>query len=227
MGSLSQLAKENSKKICPLCTADSGDFYYQDRLREYYQCKMCGLVYVPKQYWLSTKAEKVRYDQHENNIEDERYRQFLGRIVDPLVQNLPKKQATNKIKGLDFGCGPGPALAVMLTEMGYKMELYDKFYQPQTNVLQQKYDFITTTEVVEHLHQPNKVLEQLWQMLKPNGVLAIMTKRVIDLDAFKHWHYKNDDTHIVFFSEKTFDFLAKKWRSKAQFYGNDVVVFKK
>lgn len=227
MATLSQLTSSNSKKDCPLCGANKGHFYYEDKWRAYYQCGRCDLVYVPKQYWLTEAAEKVRYDQHENNIEDQGYRQFLARIVDPLVQNLPTEQPKKDLKGLDFGSGPGPALAIMLQDLGYKMAIFDKFYQPDKSVLNTQYDFITSTEVVEHLQAPNRVLQQLWAMLKAKGVLAIMTKRVIDLEAFKNWHYKNDDTHIVFFSKKTFHFLAEQWQSKAQFFGNDVVVFKK
>ena len=39
---------------------------------------------------------------------------FLGRLAEPLVERLDPGAS-----GLDFGCGPGPALAAMLTRRGY------------------------------------------------------------------------------------------------------------
>ena len=79
------------------------------------------------------------------------------------------------------------------------MKLYDLFYAPDTQFLQRQYDFIAASEVVEHLHHPRRELERLWSCLKPNGVLGIMTKRVIDQAAFSHWYYKSDLTHVCFF----------------------------
>ena len=49
------------------------------------------------------------------------------------------------------------------------MEIFDPFYAPDSKVLEQQYDFITTTEVLEHLHHPRSELDQLWSCLKPRG----------------------------------------------------------
>ena len=64
-------------------------------------------------------------------------------------------------KGLDFGSGPGPALACMLRESGYEVALYDSFYEPDEAVLNDRYDFICATEVVEHLSRPGWELHRL------------------------------------------------------------------
>ncbi|OUS03119.1 methyltransferase, partial [Gammaproteobacteria bacterium 54_18_T64] len=128
---------------------------------------------------------------------------------------------------LDFGSGPGPTLSLMLEEAGHRVELYDPNYAPDEGVFSRQYDFITSSEVVEHLRAPGLELERLWTLLKPGGVLAIMTKRVIDQNAFARWHYKNDPTHIVFFSEQTFQWLGKQWQVEPVFYSADVVFFNK
>ncbi|MEI4850515.1 class I SAM-dependent methyltransferase, partial [Klebsiella pneumoniae] len=78
-------------------------------------------------------------------------------------------------RGLDFGCGPGPALATMLREAGMDMALFDPFFYPQASVLERQYDFITCTEVVEHLHRPAEVFRQLDRLLAPGGWLGVMT----------------------------------------------------
>ena len=129
--------------------------------------------------------------------------------------------------GLDFGSGPGPTLSLMFAENGFPMEIYDPFYASDTSVLDKTYDFITATEVVEHLQQPLKSLNKIWSCLKPGGYLGIMTKLVIDKKAFAKWHYINDDTHICFYARHTFHWLAELWQTKPIFFGNDVILLQK
>jgi len=107
------------------------------------------------------------------------------------------------------------------------METFDPFYAPEIKPLQHQYDFITASEVLEHLHHPRRELDRLWSCLKPNGSLGIMTKRVIDQEAFSRWHYKNDPTHVCFFSIETFRWLEAHWRAILTISENDVVLFTK
>ena len=64
----------------------------------------------------------------------------------------------------------------MLKECGHRVDLYDKFYAKNDVVFEKQYDFITASEVVEHLKQPMVELNRLMGLLKSNGVLAIMTQ---------------------------------------------------
>jgi hypothetical protein len=176
---------------------------------------------LPHQF-LSSKEEKSVYDLHENSADDPGYRRFLSRLFDPLSQRL----ASNSY-GLDFGSGPGPTLSVMFEEAGHSMDIYDPFYAPEIKLLQQQYDFIVASEVVEHLHHPRQELDRLWSCLKPNGMLGIMTKRVINQEAFSRWHYKSDPTHVCFFSTETFRWLADLWHATLIIPEKDVVLFAK
>jgi 2-polyprenyl-3-methyl-5-hydroxy-6-metoxy-1,4-benzoquinol methylase len=169
---------------------------------------------------LSEQAEKAVYDDHENTVDDPGYRRFLSRAFDQVRQQQPPPA-----KGLDFGCGPGPALVAMAREAGYEMSLYDKYYHPDPVSLQQQYDFITCTEVVEHLADPLTVLDQLWSLLAPEGVLVLQTKRVLDDERFRSWHYRNDPTHITFFAETSFRWLAQRWQANVSFPHADVACF--
>jgi SAM-dependent methyltransferase len=207
---------------CPLCAAEEVEFFHRDSRREYLRCRECGLVFVPARYHLPAAAEKACYDQHQNSPEDADYRRFLDRLFQPLVENLQQGA-----RGLDFGSGPGPTLSVMLEEAGFPTAIYDPFYAPDTFVWRNQYDFVTASEVVEHLHRPMTDLERLWNSLKPGGWLGIMTKRVIGPDAFAEWHYKNDPTHVVFFAEETFVWLARKWNAGLEVVAADVVLLQK
>ncbi|MBE0505258.1 MAG: class I SAM-dependent methyltransferase [Marinospirillum sp.] len=195
--------------------------------REYHRCAVCDLVFVPDHFHLDTAAEQAVYQQHENNPADAGYRCFLGRMFEPM-QNLLKAsgKAPANIQGLDFGCGPGPTLSLMFAEAGFNCHNYDLYFAHYPELLQQQYDFITSTEVFEHLAQPAQVLDQLLRCLKPGGLLGIMTQRPRDLAAFSQWHYLMDPTHITFFSETCFDWLAKHWQLQQVHLGRDVIILK-
>lgn len=207
---------------CPLCGATNPTIFHQDTQRSYRQCQDCALVFVPEHERVSPSAEKAYYDLHENDPADPGYRRFLSRLVEPLLQRLAPGA-----NGLDFGCGPGPALADMLSEAGMCMSLYDAFYTPNTAVLQRSYDFITCSEVLEHLHQPYLELQRLFAILKPGGWLGIMTKRVRNRAAFAHWHYIRDPTHVCFYSKTTLYWIAERWQVNLELPADDVTLFQK
>lgn len=207
---------------CPLCDQSPADPFCEDRRREYLRCPECQLVFVPSRYHLDPAAERAEYEQHENDPESPGYRAFLGRLAGPLMQRLAPGA-----RGLDFGCGPGPALAAMLTEAGFEVATYDPFFRPDASALDSQYDFITATEVVEHLCRPGRVLQSLWSMLTPGGWLGVMTKLVLDRSAFMGWHYKNDPTHVVFFSCETWRWWASQQGAALTFVGSDVILLKR
>lgn len=212
----------NNFDKCPLCQSGSISEYFHDKKRVYLECRRCHLVFVPAVHHLTSEAEKAEYDKHQNSPLDQGYRQFLGRCLDPLFELLAETA-----KGLDFGCGPGPAISVMAEEKGWQVENYDLYYYHQPELLTRSYDFITMTEVIEHLAAPLEVLEILNKSMNNKGILAVMTKRVRDKAAFANWHYKNDPTHISFFSEVTFDWIAAHMGWRLQIVDKDVVFFHK
>jgi SAM-dependent methyltransferase len=192
--------------------------FWQDQRRDYYRCRRCCLVFVPPRQYLSPADELAQYQLHRNDPGDSGYRRFLGRLYEPLQARLAPHS-----RGLDFGCGPGPTLS----QTGHHVQLYDCFFAPDRSVLAGSYDFITATEVVEHLHCPGEELNRLWALLRPGGHFGVMTKLVLDREAFSRWHYKNDPTHVSFFSRPTFDWLAGEWGADIEFAGQDVIIFTK
>ncbi len=211
-----------SSSTCPLCLSKSTRFYHQDKQRTYLQCQMCDLVFVINSELPSREHELREYELHENNAEDAGYRAFLSRLAEPLLARLPANQ-----HGLDFGCGPAPVLASILKQAGHSVSLYDPFFYPNQTVLQESYDFICCTEAIEHFHHPHTELNLWHRILKDHGWLAIMTKRVINQTRFANWHYKNDLTHVSFFSNCTFEFIASKWGYQVYFISDDVVLLQK
>lgn len=212
----------NGETHCPLCGGMRVSPYFSDHRRRYVCCCTCQLVFVPADCHLDPTAEKAQYDLHQNDPNDARYQLFLSRLMQPLVARLAPGA-----RGLEFGCGPGPALAQMLRRAGFAVTLYDKYFAPDDSALTGKYDFITATEVVEHLRRPGWELERLWSLLSSRGWLGIMTKLVQDPGAFAHWHYKNDPTHICFYSADTWRWWAARHDACLEILGADVILLQR
>ncbi|MDR7121153.1 hypothetical protein J2W69_002094 [Rheinheimera soli] len=209
--------------VCPLCLESQTQPFCSDKKRAYFQCQQCFLVFADRSTLLTAQQEKAQYDLHQNQLDDQGYRKFLSRLSLPLLTALTEEQST----GLDFGCGPGPLLAQMLTEAGKQMQVWDPFYAPEPQVLQQKYHFVSCTEAIEHFINPANEWSLWLNLLLPQGILAVMTKRYTDQNSFNNWHYKNDPTHISFFHQRTFEFLAQRDQLRLEFPADDVVLFKK
>ncbi|MBV2130389.1 class I SAM-dependent methyltransferase [Arsukibacterium indicum] len=212
---------------CPLCREAAPALYHQDKQRCYFRCHACALVFADRTKLLSSQAEYNQYLLHNNDLQDDGYRQFLSRLSEPLLTRLTSAGTSTGHSGLDFGCGPGPLLAKMLTEAGQHMQIWDPYFADNPAALQQQYDFICCSEAIEHFVNPQYEW-QLWlRLLRPAGLLAIMTKRYTDLTAFSHWHYKNDPTHVSFFHQETFRWLAAQYKMSVDFVTNDVVILQK
>lgn len=207
---------------CPLCATDIINSFHNDKGRSYYNCQVCGLVFVPKEYFLSVEDEKARYDQHQNNPEDEGYSSFLMKLGEPMMHLLKSED-----RGLDFGAGPTPALAALFKKRGFGMARFDPFYADNQDLLLNTYDFITATEVVEHLHRPKEVFEKLFNMLKPGGLLGLMTKKMPEQKVFASWWYKNDRTHVCFYSDNTWGWIENRWNVNLIYAKGDVFIFRK
>lgn len=212
---------------CLLCSADSIVFYIKEEKERgqlnYYQCQgECGLIFLDPAQRLTAEQEQERYDLHNNDPDDEGYLDFLRRATDMLVPLLP-----SGADGLDFGCGPGPAMQHILEPLGFKVENYDPYYYPNAELLNRKYHFIISTEVFEHLYTPAEVIEQLRAMLQPGTLLAVMTEMVNEpatVDQFEKWWYHSDPTHVSFFSARTFGWIAQQYHWTVQFPRKNVVL---
>lgn len=207
---------------CPLCGSNSTTSILTDKHRKYVRCAVCDLVSVPVQFHLTPQQEKVEYDLHENDVHDAGYRKFLNRLFEPLQQFL-----TPGMCGLDFGCGPGPLLSQMLRDAGYPTSIYDPFYAPNRDVLAQHYDFVTCSEVVEHFSQPAVAWQELTSLLKPGGYLAVMTWLHNSATIWSTWNYKNDRTHVSFYSLQTMQWICEKLCLQILHHDDRVVVFKR
>lgn len=188
---------------CRLCQAPA-DFYAESRGRTFLQCSGCKSVQVAAQELPDPVSEKAQYLTHNNDVDDPRYQAF----VSPVTKAILAEQSTDKI-GLDFGAGPGPVISHQLALQGYRITLYDPFFHNKISVLNNKYDFIISCEVIEHFHQPALEFARLRTLLKTGGSLYCMTELCSETVNFANWYYKNDPTHVFFYHLDCLPMMAK------------------
>lgn len=206
---------------CPLCGGDARPFARVDG-QDYFRCPDCMLTFLDPARMPDLAAQKAVYDLHHNDPADTGYRAFLDRLAAPLTAHLVPGD-----HGLDYGCGPGPALAAMLRERGFPMAVWDPIYAPDPDALQRRYRFVTCTEVVEHLHDPAAAFERFDRLLEAGGWLGIMTMWLTDDSAFSHWHYRRDPTHVCFWQPATFTWLASRLGWTLTLPAKNVALFRK
>lgn len=207
---------------CPLCLDPGAGVFFKEPARPYHRCHECSLIFVPSRFHLSEEEEKKRYDLHENNPDDPRYREFLNRLAGPLAARLPKGA-----KGIDFGSGPGPALSIMFSELGFSMKNFDPFYANDPEVLEGVYDFLACSEAMEHFSDPKREWELFMRMVRKGGFIGVMTDLLKEGADFPSWRYKREPTHVCFYSKKTFQWLAERYELKLDFFGTSVALFQR
>lgn len=199
--------------ICPLCQNDSS-LFNQDKKRHYYQCRYCSFVFVNPSEFISTEEEARRYQTHNNSAQDPRYVDYLTKVRDSFLEmGIPGN------KGVDIGSGSSTLLADLFALKQYDLISYDPQFHPGTAWKKSFYDFFTLSEVIEHLHRPLEVLHSLKDLLLPHGKILIKTEFIPPTEKreFNLWYYKNDDTHVHFYNERSATELSRQLNMDIEF----------
>ena len=190
---------------CLVCDTVTDRFVDRKSSILYYQCKSCECIFKSPDVHKDFAEQKERYDLHENSNESKGYKAYFQGFIDFIfpLSIWPKRT-------LDFGCGESTLLANMLRDKGIECDSYDPIYHPGIAYNSKKYELITLVEVIEHLHEPREIFLELIALLEEGGYLAIRTEFLpSSISDFLKWYYILDPTHVVFFSEKTFEALCE------------------
>jgi len=190
--------------------------------REYFRCEVCDLTFMDPMNHMGPEDEKARYEKHQNSPHDQGYRDFLDRMLSRLILHL-----TPGASGLDFGCGPGPTVSVMMRERGFSCEDYDPIFHDFPTLLEREYDFVTSTETVEHFHHPAEAFQTLISLVCPGGWIGIMTEILTPGVQFETWYYRLDFTHVSFYSRTTLNWIATHHGLEQDTIGSNVVIYHK
>ncbi len=230
---------------CPLCGDEgaacllperaetTGRGADSSRLGAYRQCPVCGLVFLPPAFHPSREQERRRYLAHRNSLEDEGYRAHLSRTLDPLLEVLEASSRVESsggrgtLRGLDFGCGPTPAVETLLAERGWTCASYDPFFADHPQLLDERYDFVVAIEVVEHLRRPAETWALFDRLLEAGGWLAVGTMILSGGIDFEQWWYRRDLTHLCFYRPRTMEWIAHRFGWTMREAGANVRLFGK
>lgn len=206
---------------CPLCGGARAAPFADLRHGRYHHCPDCDLVFQDRTELPDPVTEREHYLLHDNRVDDPGYRRFLARLAEPLMAEL-----SPGARGLDFGCGPGPALAAILTEAGFPTAVWDPFFATDPAPLGERYDFVTCTETIEHFHEPGRELDRLAGLLEAGGRLAVMTEIREPERPFGQWWYPSDPTHVAFYSRDCLAWIADHYGWRLHCPARTVAVFR-
>jgi SAM-dependent methyltransferase len=139
------------------------------------------------------------------------------------VVSLLNELGSSPLSVLDFGCGDGGLIRLLLNKgirtlgvdpIPSENNIRNYVYPTLADLPDKRFDIIVCIEVLEHLDNPLNTLSQLLELLDDNGIIflttALSNRSLSSLRAFPHWIYLDDPTHIGFFHEKTFHWIAEK-----------------
>ena len=220
------LISQGFEKKCILCLSDQVKLLFistrKNLNRRYLTCDFCGLVFVPSCYHLTLDEQRERYLEHNNSPSDVGYREFLSKLKDQITPHLNRGAS-----GLDYGSGPGPTLSKLLESEGFAMEVFDPIFDNHTEALQRSYDFIVTTETVEHFVSPNQDFQVLNDLVRPGGWIGVMTSILYTDIEFSDWYYRLDPTHVSFYRPETMEFIGEKWDLETSSPSHNIYLFQK
>ena len=205
-----EIINTRKKTSCILCSGKT-EFFYRDenRGRSYYRCESCLSLMMDPADYLTQEEEKARYLTHNNDVEDPGYQKFVSPIVDAVLADYGPEDL-----GLDFGAGTGPVITSMLEEEDYQLKLYDPFFHPHPEKLEDSYDYIVCCEVMEHFYHPYDEFKKLYGLLNPGGTLYCMTSIYHEGIDFDKWGYKDDETHVFFYHKEALEWIRREFGFK-------------
>jgi len=215
---------------CPICTKatrllgtqtgklDGRDFNVR-------QCPSCHYSYIEnfrsdfeniynEEYYQGRGADPLINYVNELENFDTTIRNYEWNGVVKIFQKLAPKGG----RWLDFGCGVGGLVRFARScgidaighEDGWAANLGKSYGIPilsssELADYQEKFDFVSAIEVLEHIPNPLKDIGQIRKLLKPGGVLFVTTGNAQPWrDRLLHWSYTRcPDVHASFYEPST------------------------
>ena len=217
-------------------------FGLSDRDFRVVQCQICGLIYInprpsedeiakfyPDTYsWKETLTAESKITKIIRILE-KIYRYHLLSYETSKVVKVAKRK-TGKL--LDVGCGAGDRLDIFRQlgfdtygveisasaeyargHLGLNVKQVDLF---EANYPDSFFDVITLHNVLEHTHNPQKIIEELHRILKEDGIVAIQVPNIecIQFKLFKkRWAAVDVPRDLYYFNVR----LLKKILTKENF----------
>jgi len=190
-----------------------------------WQCQNCEVVFsypMPDEDCLAQLYREMKDEEYD--YEEEGRKRNFSKIIDRIEQ-------LNKGKGrlLDIGAASGLLLEIAngrgwdAEGIEISFDLYQKGVRKNLKIYNKnienyesdnKYDVITAIDVIEHLSNPQIMIEKSWNLLKEGGIICLVTPNISSLAAkiFGRywWHYR--PPHLYYFNCNSIAYLLKKFK---------------
>jgi hypothetical protein len=171
----------------------------------YFHCTHCDLIFIDPELRQEDDRERERYLEHNNSPQDPRYVSYLRGFAEEALHPYVSPGASI----LDYGSGPVPVFAEVLRGLGFRVDIYDPFFATGREWEGRLYDGVSAVEVVEHFFDPSTEFRLLRRVIVSGGHLVLRTLlHHSDRERFVRWWYRQDPTHVCFYSERSFQVLA-------------------
>lgn len=196
--------------ICPVCESDSNKWEFEKFGFSYVTCQQCLTLYVnprPKldrleEFYICSESSRFWVEEFFKPVAEAR----REKIFRPRAQKVADLLANTKeaVVG-DIGAGFG----LFLEELKkLKNDLHSVAIEPSPEMAQicqsknieviecivekvegyqEKFDFLCSFELFEHLHTPKTMLEGTFRLLKPGGKLLLTTLNGLGFDILLMW----------------------------------------
>ncbi|MFM2136204.1 MAG: hypothetical protein RL021_1604 [Bacteroidota bacterium] len=226
---------------CPVCEGSSfeihhtsTDYTVSGKTFDVQKCNSCGFLFTnprPSQAEIGPFYESKDYISHSNSkkgLFNKVYQQVRDIAIHQKTDLISKLTGLDGLSLLDIGCGTGEFLAgckakgwsVRGVEPGnaareqaitnHGLQVTGEEY---LNKSTDSYDVITMWHVLEHVHDLNPRIDQVYRLLKREGVLIIAVPNHTSYDASaygKYWAAWDVPRHLYHFSPATIKKLLLK-----------------
>ena len=197
------------------CEENKGVFLKKSGVAVYYVlCSQCQFCYTPDMILWTPEQFKTHVYNDDYLLIDSEYEEIRPRHNFGLLSSK-FGQFKNNFSHLDYGGGNGN-LSSLLRADGFDSTSYDVFVDQFDAVgLGRKFDLITAFEVIEHHPNPTQLIQELCQLLAPNGMIlfsTILSDGNIAHNNRLNWFYASPrNGHISLFAKPTLEFISRKF----------------
>jgi hypothetical protein len=207
--------------LCHICKSSSnlfGDMLLLSKYRvKYFRCTACGFMQTENPYWLEEAySDAIALQDVGIMSRNELNASLTASLLSMLFPD---------VKGaLDFGGGHG-VFVRMMRDRGYNFFWRDLFasnnfargfeYNPQ-----ERYDFLTAFEVLEHFVDPMSELEVL--MANADNVFVSTLTVPVPAPPLSDWWYyvPSSGQHVSFYTREALEFIAARFNRHLQTNGS-------
>lgn len=218
---------------CKICNKEAEFFSKAYILNKYdisyYRCTNCGFICTEEPYWLD---EAYNNPIGISDIGIIARNMHLQEVLSAIFKDMLGTKCFGK-KFLDYGSGYG-IFVRMMRDNGFEFWGYDRYCENlfsrefclEEDQSGSKFDFITTFEVMEHIPDPVKELETMFN--KSNNI--IFTTELIpkkNPPRPKDWWYYCLDhgQHVSFYTKEALEILAEKYNKKLTTNNSAIHIF--